>query len=154
MKSPYKKISKTVDAELQWSDGLKFVSTTGSNNKLVLDASPEHGGNNQGARPMEAVLSALGSSTGMDLITILKNKKRKVEKLKIKLHAERASSHPHIFKNVTIEYIIWGFDIKDEDVKWALDLSLNKYCSVAGMLKNCCKLNFKWRIHKQGHDIK
>ena len=148
MKSPYKKIPKTVDTELQWSDGLKFISMTGSHNQLVLDASPEHGGNNEGARPVEAVLSALGSSTGMDLITILKNKKRSVEKLKIKLHGERASSHPHIFKKITMEYVIWGSDILDEDVQWALDLSLNKYCSIAGMLKNCCKLDFKWRIHK------
>lgn len=154
MKSPYKKIPKTVDSELQWNDGLKFISTTGSNNQLVLDASPEHGGNNDGARPMEAVLSALGSSTGMDLITILKNKKRHIERLKVKLHGERAPSHPHIFKRITMEYVIWGPDILDEDVQWALDLSLNKYCSIAGMLKKCCKLNFKWRIHRQGLDIK
>ena len=154
MKSPYSKISKTVDSELMWDSGLKFSSTTGSKNTLILDASPEHGGTNKGARPMEAVLTALGSSTGMDLVTILQNKKRIITKLKINLHGERALSHPHIFKSITMEYNIWGSDILDEDVKMALELSLKKYCSVAGMLKNCCKLNFKWRIHKQDNDIK
>ena len=148
MIKPYVKIPTIVDTELQWTDGLKFIATTGSSHQLILDASPEHGGNDLGARPMETLLSALGGCTGMDLVTILKKKRRNLQDLKINLHGERTSTHPHVFKNITMEYLIWGSDITDEDVQWALNLSLEKYCSIAAMLKKCCKLNFKWRIHK------
>jgi putative redox protein len=143
-----------MDVQLEWGDGLKFVATSGSKHQIVLDGSPMHGGSDSGLRPMEALLASLGSCTGMDLATILRKKRRKINQLKINLHGERASVHPHVFTNITMEYLIWGEGIDDADVQWALDLSLNKYCSVAEMLKKCCPLNFKWRIHKKGSKSK
>jgi len=102
---------------------------------------------------MEVLLSALGSCTGMDLATILRKKKRKLEALTINLHGLRAPTHPHVFENITMEYLVWGPDITDDDIQWALNLSLDKYCSVAAMLKKSCNLNFKWRIN-QGKKVK
>ena len=151
---PYIKIPKNVDAELQWTKGLKFISHTGSNHRIELDASSEHGGNDEGPRPMETMLSALGGCTGMDLVTILKNKKRNLQNLKINLYGERTSTHPHVFKKITMEYLLWSPDITDDDVQWALNLSLEKYCSIAAMLKKSCKLNIKWRIYREGKDRK
>ena len=148
MKGIYTKIPKTVNAELQWSQGLKFTSLTGSENKIVLDAAIEHGGKNDGARPMEALLSALGGCTGMDLVTILAKKKRQLKDLKITLNGHRASEQPHILESVTMMFDIWGSDISDEDMKWAINLSLSKYCSVSAMLEKVCKIDFKWNIHK------
>jgi putative redox protein len=147
---PYARIPKTVDARLEWAEGLEFRATAGSGNKLILDASVEHGGANRGVRPMEALLSALGGCTGMDLVTILRKKKRDVKSLEIKLHGERTTNHPHVFKNISMEYLICGADITDQDVQWALNLSLDKYCSVAAMLKQNCKLSFRWKISRKG----
>jgi putative redox protein len=147
---PYKKIPKNMDVSLEWEDGLSFAANTGSKHQIILDGSRDHGGDDSGLRPMEALLSSLGSCTGMDLVTILRKKKCNPEKIKINLHGERAATHPHVFKTISMEYEIWGKDIKDRDIQWALDLSLNKYCSVAAMLKKCCNMNFKWRIHKKG----
>ena len=146
---PYTKIPKNQDVELEWEDGLRFISNSGSKHQIVLDGSKEHGGSDTGLRPMEALLSSLGSCTGMDLATILRKKKRDLQKLKVKLHGERAAAHPHVFSTISMEYKIWGSDITDDDVQWALDLSLNKYCSVAAMLKKCCNVNYKWRIYKK-----
>ncbi len=146
---PYTKIPKNQDVELEWTGGLKFISKAGSKHEIVLDGSPEHGGNDTGLRPMEALLSSLGSCTGMDLATILRKKRRDLRKLKVKLHGERSGTHPHVFKTISMEYKIWGSDITDGDVQWALDLSLKKYCSVAAMLQKCCNINYKWRIYKK-----
>lgn len=146
---PYAKISTMIDVQLDWTGNLRFVSLTGSNHEIILDGSPEHGGKDSGARPMEALLSSLGSCTGMDLATILKKKRRDLQSLKINIHGERVNQHPHIFKTITMEYLLWGTDITDQDVQWALDLSLSKYCSVAAMLKKSCTLNYKWRIYKK-----
>lgn len=148
MKGIYVKIPKLVDAELSWNKGLKFTAKTGSENKIVFDAAVEHGGQNQGARPMEAVLAALGGCIGMDLVTILGRKKRTIEDLTITLRGERASSEPHVLEVVNIMFDLWSPDVKDEDVRWAVDLSLEKYCSVAAMLEKSCRLSYKWTIHK------
>jgi putative redox protein len=148
MKGIYAKIPKLVDAELKWQKGMKFESKTGSKNHLVLDAAAEHGGQNEGARPMEALLSALGSSIGMDIVTVLQNKKRDLLDFKINLHGERFADRPHSLKSVSITFELWGKEVTDADVQWAISLSLAKYCSIAAMLEKTCKIKYQWRIHK------
>lgn len=148
IREPYKKIPKIVEATLDWNGRMGFTCKSGSGHELVTDASASHGGDNSGSRPMELLLFALSSCTGMDVATILKKKKRDLQGLTIKAHGQRAANHPHVYENITLEYIVSGSDLTDDDIRWAIDLSLNKYCSVAGMLKATCKLNYKWRILK------
>jgi putative redox protein len=148
MKGIYAKIPKAVDAELRWGQGLKFISKTGSDNQVILDAAVEHGGTNEGARPMEILLSALGGCMGMDLVTILTKKKRDLKDLKISMHGKRSGDHPHVLESVSITFDMWGPDITNEDVQWAVNLSLSKYCSVSAMLAKACKISYKWNIHK------
>ncbi len=84
----------------------------------------------------------------MDVATILKKKKRDLQDITIKAHGQRAANHPHIYEAITLEYIVTGSDLTDDDIRWAIDLSLDKYCSVAGMLKKICKINYRWKIIK------
>lgn len=148
IKEPYKKIPKVVEATVEWNGRMGFSCKSGSGHEIVCDASPAHGGDNAGPRPMEFLLFALSGCTGMDIATILTKKKRDLQALKIKTHGQRATVHPHVYENITLEYILTGSDLTDDDVRWAIDLSLNKYCSVAGMLQEICKINYRWKIIK------
>jgi len=148
IREPYKKIPKVVEATLDWNGKMGFSCKSGSGHEILSDASMTHGGDNSGTRPMELLLFALASCTGMDVATILRKKKRDLRGLKIKAHGQRAATHPHVYENITLEYIATGPDLTDDDIRWAVDLSLNRYCSVAGMLKATCKLNFHWKIIK------
>ena len=82
----------------------------------------------------------------MDVTTFLKKKKRDLKDLKVTAHGRRSPSHPHVFDNITLEYVLTGSDLTDDDIRWAVDLSLQKYCSVAGMLAKVCKINYHWSI--------
>jgi len=146
IKEPYKKIPKVVEATLDWNGRMGFVCKSGSGHETLSDASPTHGGDNSGPRPMEFLLFALSSCTGMDIAMILKKKKRNLQALQIKTHGQRAASHPHVYESITLEYVLTGSDLTDDDIRWAIDLSLNKYCSVAGMLRAICKINYRWKI--------
>jgi putative redox protein len=148
IKEPYKKISKIVEATLDWNGRMGFDCQSGSGHTIKVDASATHGGDNTGSRPMELLLFALSGCTGMDVATILKKKRRDLQGLKIKTHGQRAANHPHVYESITLEYILTGSDLTDDDISWAIDLSLNKYCSVAGMLQKVCKINYKWKIIK------
>ena len=148
IKEPYKKISKVVSATLQWNGKMGFNCVSGSGHEVICDASAAHGGDDSGARPMEFLLFALSSCTGMDVAMILKKRKRDLQGLEIKVHGQRAPIHPHVYEAITLEYIVTGSDLTDDDIRWAIDLSLDKYCSVAGMLKKVCKLNYRWKIVK------
>ena len=146
IREPYKKIPKVVEAAIQWNGNMGFNCLSGSGHELVCDASELHGGDDSGARPMELLLFALSCCTGMDVATFLKKKKRDLKDLKVTAHGRRSISHPHVFEKITLEYIITGSDLTDDDIRWAVDLSLEKYCSVAGMLAKACKINYHWNI--------
>jgi putative redox protein len=148
IKEPYKKMPKVVEANLEWNGRMGFTCKSGSGHEVICDASPTHGGDNSGPRPMEYILFALSSCTGMDVAMILKKKQRDLRDLKIKAHGQRTAANPHIYENITLEYILTGSDLTDDDIRWAIDLSLEKYCSVAGMLKKICKINYRWKIIK------
>ena len=148
IKEPYKKLPKVVESTLEWNGRMGFSCQSGSGHEIVCDASTTHGGDNSGPRPMELLLFALSSCTGMDVAMILKKKRRDLQSLKIKTHGQRAEQHPHVYENITLEYILSGSDLTDDDVRWAVELSLKKYCSVAGMFGKVCKINYKWKINK------
>jgi putative redox protein len=148
VKEPYKKIPKVVSATLEWNGKMGFRCLSGSGHEIICDASLAHGGDDSGSRPMELLLFSLSSCTGMDVAMILKKKKRDLQNMQIKVHGQRAANHPHVYEAVTLEYIMTGSDLTDNDIRWAIDLSLDKYCSVAGMLKKVCKLNYRWKIVK------
>jgi len=146
IKEPYKKIPKVVEATLEWNGRMGFACHSGSGHEVTSDASVIHGGEDAGARPMELLLFALSSCTGMDVATFLKKKRRDLKNLKISAHGSRSPVHPHVFESITLEYVLTGTDLIDDDIKWAIDLSLKKYCSVAGMLGRVCKINYRWNI--------
>jgi len=148
IREPYKKIPKTVETSLEWDGEMGFACKSGSGHQIISDASPEHGGNNKGARPMELLLFSLSSCTGMDVATFLKKRKKHLEDMKVSAYGRRAAGHPHVFEAITLEYILKGPDLTDNDIRWAVDLSLQKYCSVAGMLGKVCKINYRWKINK------
>lgn len=148
IREPYKKLPKTVKTEMEWDGGMGFVCKSGSGHEIKADASSEHGGKNTGARPMELLLFSLSSCTGMDVTTFLKKRKQNLDGLKISAYGSRTASHPHVFETITLEYIFAGDDLSDDDIRWAIDLSLEKYCSVAGMLRKICKINYHWKINK------
>jgi putative redox protein len=148
IKEPYKKLPKVVETSLEWNGRMGFTCKSGSGHEVVTDASMTHDGDNSGPRPMEFLLFALSGCTGMDVAMILKKKKRDLQSLKIRSHGQRAANHPHVYETITLEYTLTGSDLTDDDVRWAVDLSLHKYCSVAGMLQKICKINYKWKIIK------
>lgn len=150
IREPYKKMPKVVEATLQWNGRMGFACRSGSgHNNIISDASEIHGGDNDGPRPMEFLLFSLSSCTGMDIATFLRKRKRDLQDLKISAHGRRAPSHPHVFENITLEYTLTGSDLTDDDIRWAVELSLQKYCSVAGMLGRVCKINYRWKIIKK-----
>ena len=148
IREPYKKLPKTVKTEMKWDGAMGFVCKSGSGHEIKAGASLEHGGNDTGARPMEVLLFSLSSCTGRDVASFLKKRKRNLDDLKITAYGSRAAGHPHVFETITLEYIFTGDDLSDDDIRWAIDLSLEKYCSVAGMLRKICKINYHWKINK------
>jgi putative redox protein len=122
-------------ARIKWIDGVSFEATSGSGHRLILDGAPEHGGQNAGIRPMEAVLIGVGACSGFDVVSILKKARQQVSDCVVELEAERAEDPPKVFTRVRMRFVVSGTDLKPAAVQRAVDLSAEKYCSATAMLR-------------------
>ena len=135
-----------LEAKVTYVDGLQFVGEGKSGHAIVMDAGPDVGGRNTGIRPTELVLVGLGGCSGMDVVSILKKKRQDVRGLEVSLKGKRAENYPQRFTDITIEFVVKGRNISEEAVKRAVDLSMEKYCSVKLTLECSAKITFSYRI--------
>ena len=94
---------------------------------------------------MELVLLALGACTATDVVIILEKKRQKLESLEVLCSGERAAEPPTVWTKLEILYRLRG-QLDDEAVKHAIQLSEDKYCSVAAMLRKTAALSWRYEI--------
>jgi putative redox protein len=121
-------------ARIQWAGEAMFLGEAGSGHVVVMDGPPDHGGRNLGVRPMETLLIGLGGCTSFDVMSILRKSRQAVESCEAFLDAERADEDPKVFTKIRIRFVIKGRGLKEAQVKRAVELSAEKYCSASIML--------------------
>ena len=135
-----------VKANVKYTGGMKFVASADSGHTVVMDADASVGGNNTGSRPMELLLMGLGGCSGMDIISILRKKKQAVSGLEADVYGTMADNYPHKYTAIKIEFTVRGKRIDEEAVKRAVQLSMDKYCSVKATLEGSAKIDFSYKI--------
>lgn len=121
-------------AVVKWVDGVMFVGESGSGHSVVMDGAPEQGGRNMGVRPMEMLLLGLGGCASYDVIAMLKKGRQDIVDCKAEVEAERVDAVPAVFSKIHIKFIVSGNNLKENQVKRAVELSAEKYCSASIML--------------------
>jgi len=117
---------------------------------IKIDTSPETGGENFGARPMQLLLMGLAGCSGIDVISILKKQRQEVTGYKMVVNGEREpGKEPSLWKDINVEFHIYG-DVDEDKAKRAAELSMEKYCSVAATLRGA-GANIQWTVtvHKE-----
>ena len=85
--------------------------------------------------PVDVLLTALGTCSSVDVVSILAKRRTPVRSLEIDVVAERADDRvPRKLRRVMLTYRIAGAGIEREHAERAIDLALNKYCSVRDSL--------------------
>jgi len=135
-----------MEVKVKYVDGLQFVGEAESGHALVMDGDPVYGGNNTAVRPTELLLVGLGGCSGMDVVSVLKKKKQDIRGLEINIKGKRAEEHPKKFTDIDIEFVVTGRSISEEAVKRAVNLSMEKYCSVKATIEGCATITFSYRI--------
>lgn len=125
--------------------GMRFVGRGGSGHAIPMDASPEVGGEDSAARPMEVLLCALGGCTGMDVVSILRKMRTEPTSLEVEIKDERATDYPKVITRLHLVYRVMG-RVPEENLKKAIELSLAKYCPVANTLAGVAKITSEYAI--------
>lgn len=135
-----------MEAKIKYVAGMQFVGEASSGHAIVMDGDPKFGGRNTALRPTELLLISLGGCSGMDVISILKKKQQDVRGLEINVNGQKAETYPQKFTDISLEFVITGKNVSGEAVKRAVDLSMEKYCSVKATLEGSAKITFSYRI--------
>jgi putative redox protein len=129
-------------ATVKWVGGETFLATMPSGNAVQFDASSTHQG---GPGPMEMLLGALGACTSVDVKLILEKKRQKLTSLEVSVSGERAKEPPEVWTKIAIVYRLSG-TLEKKAVRDTIELSQNKYCSVAAMLGKTAKITYRYEI--------
>jgi len=121
-------------ARVQWAGEALFLGESGSGHAVVMDGPPEAGGRNLGVRPMEMILLGLGGCSNFDVVSILRKSRQAVESCEVFIDADRAEQEPKVFTRINLRFVVKGRGLKEPQVKRAVDLSAEKYCSASIML--------------------
>ncbi len=127
---------------ITWYGGKRFVGTDSTQHSVVL--SPKDV--NVGMRPSELLLVALGSCTAVDVVEILQKKRIDLQKLEIEVTSQQDEDPPWTFRKFHIHYRVGGSGLTEAAVKQAIDLSEEKYCSVASTLRGTAEITTSFEI--------
>ncbi len=117
-------------------------------NAIVMDAGAADGGHDSGMRPMQLLLAAMGGCSAIDLIAILRKQREPLNDLKITVTGEREQGVvPALYTEVHAHFKLFG-DINQEKAERAVQLSVEKYCSVAKTLEKTAKVTYSFEIVK------
>jgi putative redox protein len=129
-------------ASVKWVGEQKFAATSPSGHSVAFDSDRE---TNTAPGAMEMVLMALGACTATDIVIILKKKRQELESLEVVCSGERASEPPTVWVNLDVLFRIRG-KVDEGAVKHAIELTKEKYCSVAAMLQKTAKITWRHEI--------
>jgi putative redox protein len=117
-----------------WVKDMEFVSEY-DGHQIELNGASGPDGKRLAFGPKALLLSGLAGCSGIDIVEMLHKMKVPFTKLKIFTQADLVEENPKVFKDITIIYSIDAEPEFEDKVKRAVELSLEKYCGVAGMLK-------------------
>ncbi len=106
-----------------------------------------------GIGPMEMLLLGLAGCTGMDIISILQKQRQEIDEFQVRVRGLRSGEYPQVYKEIYVEYVLWGEKISTDALEKAIELSEQKYCSVGIMLGATAKIRSTYRVLQPGSTI-
>ena len=129
-------------ATVKWVGGEKFAATGPSGHAVAFDSDRE---SNTAPGPMDMVLMALGACTATDVVIILEKKRQKLESLEVVCSGERAAEPPRVWVKLDVLFRLRG-SVDEAALQRAIELTKEKYCSIAAMLKKTAEISWRYEI--------
>lgn len=130
----------TVDWVGQHDKSLNFVGKNEKRQRVMF------GGEGDYVSPMETLLMSVGSCASIDVVMILEKARQKITGCQCKLESKRADEPPRRFTEIELHFVVSGKDLSVKQVKKAVDLSVEKYCSVMHSLAKDTNIKTSFEI--------
>lgn len=133
-------------ATVQWIGGKKFIGVDSTNHSVVI-STPDEG---VGVKPSELLLIAIASCSAVDFVEILAKKRMPITSLKISASGEQDPTPPWTFRKIHLNYEVSGSNLTEKAVEQAIQLSEEKYCSVAATVRATAEITTSFKILLEG----
>lgn len=138
-----------MEARVKWVEDLTFMAESESGHAVLLSSGKAHGGKDNCLRPFELLLLGLGGCASIDVVSILKKARQDVNDCEALLSAERFDGTPSYFTKINCHFVITGSNLSDKQAQRAVDLSFEKYCSVAFMLREKAEITWSYELQEE-----
>ncbi len=127
----------------EWSGDQTFTGSSATGGTVEMAPAQER---HDCVAPMEMLLLGLAGCTGIDVVLILPKMRQPLESLRVEVRAKRAKSHPRVYTEIEITYMLSGEELSEQAIKRAIELSEEKCCSVSAMLGSMAKIRSSYRL--------
>src|SRR6266550_2722926 len=141
--------AKDTKATIHFAGNDFFVGVTPSGHAQAIETDSARA---SAATPMELLLIALGSCTGVDVISILKKQRQQVTDYRIEVSGERREQFPKSYTRLFVKHVVRGRAISEQSVSSAIELSETKYCSVAATLRGSAEIITSYKIVEEDEE--
>ena len=112
-----------------------------------MDGPVDSGGENNGARPTEVLISGMGGCTAFDVISIAKHKGLEIQDFEIDIDAKRTNTKPSLINKIHLNYRIKSDKSNKKELENIVKLSVKKQCSCCIILSKVAKITFSLEIY-------
>ena len=123
-------------ATVKWIEGKQFIGIDSTNHSVVF-STPKEG---IGIKPSDLLLIAVASCSAVDVVEILEKKRMTLTHLEISSSGEQDQDPPWTFRKIHMHYKIGGKNLTEKAVAQAIQLSEEKYCSVAATIRGTAEI--------------
>jgi putative redox protein len=127
---------------VRWVTGQQYVGVDSTRHSVVLSTTEE----GVGMKPSEMLLVALSACTAVDVVSIMQKKRQPLSFLEIVASGEHDDKPPHPFRKIHLLYRISGKDLTEKAISQAIQLSEEKYCSVAATVRGVAEISTDYEI--------
>ena len=122
-------MAETGVVRVRWRDRQLFEGGAADRPPILVD-----GESAAATSPVELLLVAAATCTGTDVVSILLKQRVVLGSLEVRASGTRRDTHPRRYTALRFEFVVAGAGATEPKVRRAIDLSLEKYCSVVASL--------------------
>lgn len=126
-----------------------FESVNESGNRLHMDMLPPE--EKEYFSPMQLVLAAVGGCAAVDLVGMIKKRRRTVTGLRVETQGRRREEIPRRFEDIHVRFVLTSPDAGEEELGKLVALAVEKYCSVSASLAPEANISYSWTVEQESN---
>jgi putative redox protein len=130
---------------VRWVTGKQFVGSDENNHSIVLSGEKMP----RGVSPSQLLLIGLAACTAYDVLDIMAKKRQPLHMLEISASGEHDPEPPWPYRRIHLMYRLAGDGLTEKGVAQAIQLSHEKYCSVAATVRGVAQITTEFEIVAQ-----